>query len=147
MNAFDAGDLLDAEHAFMACLMRKPGRTDHVADGVEAGDAGAAPFVDDDMALVDLDALLLETEPLDIAGDADGEDDAVDVSSPVSPGFARRAVTLSSWRVSPSTVVPVWMVMPCLAKALRASAEISASSAGRMRSSISTTVTSAPSVR
>ena len=132
----------------MACLMRKPGRTDHVADGVEAGDAGAAPFVDDDMAFVDLDALLLEAEPLDIAGDADGEDDAVDGEFTGQPGLrqARRDAVVMA-RSRPSTVVPVWMVMPCLAKDLRASAEISASSAGRMRSSISTTVTSAPSVR
>ena len=119
MNAFDAGDLLHAQHALVACLMREPGRTDHIADSIEAGDAGAAPFVDDDMALVDLDALRLETEPFDIAGDADGEDDAVDCElSRSAPRLRQRAVTLSSWRVSPSTVVPVWMVDALLGEGL-----------------------------
>ena len=49
--------------------------------------------------------------------------------------------------VSPATVAPVRTFMPCFSTALRTKAEISASSTGRMRSSISTTVTSAPSVR
>ena len=78
MDAVDAGDLLHAEHALVACLVREPWRPDHVADGVEAGHAGAAPFVDDDMALARSSTpCCFEPEPFDIAGDADGEDDAI----------------------------------------------------------------------
>src|SRR6185437_12025789 len=77
MDALQPGDLLHANNALVACLVREPRRTHHVADGVKSGRSGAAPFVDDDVALLDADALLLEPDPLDIAGDADGENDAV----------------------------------------------------------------------
>jgi hypothetical protein len=97
------------------------------------------------MALRDFDPLLLEPETLDIAGDADGEDERSTVARP--SGRLRVAVTLSPWCAKCSTAVLVWMVIPCLAKALYASEEIFVSSEGSMRSSISTTVTSAPSVR
>ena len=43
------------------------------------------------------------------------------------------------------TFAPSTKVMPCRANCLRAKAEISSSSTGRMRSSASTTVTFAPS--
>src|SRR5262252_956438 len=59
MHAFNAGDLLDADDALMACLVREPGRPDHVADSVEAWRASAAPFVDGDMALLDFNSLVL----------------------------------------------------------------------------------------
>ena len=97
--------------------------------------------------LFDLDALLLEAEPLDIAGDADGEDDAVDGEFPVSPGFARRAVMLSSSAVQALHRRPGVDGHALLGEGLACERGVSASSAGRMRSSISTTVTSAPRAR
>ena len=72
------GDLLDADHALMARLVGQPGRAGEVADGVDAGLAGAAPVVGHDMGLLDLHLGAFEADILDIADDADGEDDAVD---------------------------------------------------------------------
>ena len=57
------------------------------------------------------------------------------------------AVTLSAFLSSFVTLAPVMILMPCFSNALRANAEISASSTGRICGSTSTTVTSAPSVR
>ena len=78
MHAFHAGDALGDDHAFMHRLVREPGRADEIADGPEAGHARLAPLVDDDMGLLDLHARCLETDILDIADDADGENDAID---------------------------------------------------------------------
>ena len=78
MNALHAGDALGDDHAFMHRLVREPGRADEIADRPDAGDAGLAPFVDDDMGAVDLDAGGFEADILDIADDADGEDHAID---------------------------------------------------------------------
>src|SRR5690348_9671905 len=78
MHAFHARDLLRDDHAFMHALMREPWRADEIADGPDAGNAGGAPYVDDDMRLLDLDAGLLVAVVLHIADDADGQDDAVD---------------------------------------------------------------------
>jgi hypothetical protein len=75
MHALDARDLLDAEHALVACLMREPGGSCHVADRIDAGSCRAIPFIDDDVTFLDLDSLF-KPKPLDIAGDADCEDDA-----------------------------------------------------------------------
>src|SRR5262245_40924677 len=72
MHAVHAGDLFDTDDAFVARFMREPGRPGDIADGVETRRPGAAPFVDRDVTLVDFDAERLESEPLDIAGDADG---------------------------------------------------------------------------
>ena len=77
MEAVDAGNFFHADNALVACLMREPGRSDHVADGVEARHAGTAPFVDHDVAFVDLHPERLQPEPFDITDDADGEDDAL----------------------------------------------------------------------
>ena len=77
MDAFDTGQMFDRDDAFMAGLMGEPGRPGHVADGVNAGLAGFTPFVDLDMTPVDLDPGAFEAKILDIAGDADGEDDAI----------------------------------------------------------------------
>ncbi len=77
MHAIDAGDRLDTDDALMAGFMREPGRPGDVADGVKAGRSGAAIFIDHDVAVVDAHALLLQPEPFDIAGDADGEDHAL----------------------------------------------------------------------
>ncbi len=57
------------------------------------------------------------------------------------------AVTLSAFLSSFTTLAPVRILMPCFSNALRAKAAISASSAGRICGSTSTTVTSAPKVR
>ncbi len=56
------------------------------------------------------------------------------------------AVTDALVFFSPVTLAPVMMVMPWLSNRLWASAAISASSTGRIRSNTSTTVTLAPSV-
>ena len=72
------GDLLDAQHALVAGLVGEPGRAGDVADGVDAGLAGAAPLVDHDVAALDLHAGALEAEILGVAGDADGHDHALD---------------------------------------------------------------------
>ena len=57
------------------------------------------------------------------------------------------AVTLSLPFFRPPTVAPVRIFMPCFSKARLAKAETSSSSTGRMRSTTSATVTSAPMVR
>ena len=64
-------------------LVGEPWRPHHVADGVDAGCARAVPFVYDDMPALDLNAVLFEAQAFDVAGDADGEDDAagLDVQS------------------------------------------------------------------
>ena len=58
----------------MLGLVREHGRPGDVADGIEAGDVGAADAVGDDEALLELDAQRLEAEPVDVADDADGGD-------------------------------------------------------------------------
>ena len=63
------------------------------------------------------------------------------------PPIATVTVTLSAPFCTPVTVAPVRIFMPCFSNALRAKAEISASSTGSTRSITSTTVTSAPMVR
>ena len=78
MHALEPGDALDADHALVAGLVREPGRADQIADGIDARLAGGAPLVDHDMGLLDLHLGAFEAEILDIADDADGEDDAVD---------------------------------------------------------------------
>ncbi len=61
----------------MAGLVREPGRAGQVANGIEAGHAGAPEAVDFHMRLLDLDAELFQAKPLHIADNADGEDHAV----------------------------------------------------------------------
>ena len=62
----------------------------------------------------------------------------------VLPPASIVAVTLSAALATDFTVAAVMIVMPCFSNALWAKAEISASSTGRMRSIVSTTVTLAP---
>src|SRR5581483_945686 len=88
VHALQPGDALDAGHALVARLVGQPGRPDHVADGVEARHPRLAPVVDDDVRLLDLHARLLKAQVLDVADDADGEDDAV------NGDFARPAAGL-----------------------------------------------------
>ena len=57
------------------------------------------------------------------------------------------AVTLSDFLSSLVTLAPVKILMPCFSNCLRANAEISASSTGKICGSTSTTVTSAPNAR
>jgi hypothetical protein len=57
------------------------------------------------------------------------------------------AVTLLAPLFRLETVAPVRIFMPCFSKARLAKAETSSSSTGRMRSTTSQTVTSAPIVR
>ena len=79
MHIVLARDLLDADDALMACLMREPGRARHIADGVDAGCGRAAKFVDDDVRFLDFHALLFQAQSFDIAHDADGKDDAAEL--------------------------------------------------------------------
>jgi hypothetical protein len=60
VDAVNARNLLDADDAFMAGLVREPRRTDHVADGAKSGRSGAAPLIDDDVTFLHADPLLLE---------------------------------------------------------------------------------------
>lgn len=76
-GAGEAGDVLDGGDAFVAGLVRQPGWPDDIADGVEARDVGGPVGVDDDVAPVDLHAQVLQTETLDIALDADGDNGAL----------------------------------------------------------------------
>src|SRR4051794_2635255 len=78
VDVVDPGDLLDADHAFVARLVRQPGRADDIADRVHAGVAGAQPFVDDDMAALALAPGAFAADPLDIADNPDRQDDALD---------------------------------------------------------------------
>src|SRR5262249_58083721 len=72
-----AGDPLDADDALMARLVGEPGRADDIADGIDPGLVGLQPLIDQDMGLLDPHLGALEAEILDIADDADGEDDAL----------------------------------------------------------------------
>ncbi len=140
------GDQLGHHHALVAGLVRQPGRAGDVADGIEPLDAGAAERVGHHMAAVDLDARLLQPQPLDIADDADGRNDGVELLR------GRSCRPVSIWAVTPLpglrssflTLAFSRMVMPCLTNCFLAKALISASSTGRMRSITSTTVVLAP---
>ena len=78
MDILLAGDLLDADHAFMAGLVRQPGRTGQVADGIDAGLGSAAVLVGHHMGLLDLHLGGLKSDVFHIADDADREDHALD---------------------------------------------------------------------
>ena len=85
------GDILNANHAFMAGFMRKPGRAGDVADGIHAGLAGLAKAIHDDMGAVDLHLGAFKADILDIADDADRGDDPVDRDFlRLAAGFDRR---------------------------------------------------------
>jgi hypothetical protein len=57
--------------------VRQPRRADEVADPVDAGFAGAQPFVDGDMAPFDGDTGVFKPDVFDIADNPDGKDDTV----------------------------------------------------------------------
>ncbi|PAV92830.1 hypothetical protein WR25_24902 [Diploscapter pachys] len=69
-----AGDLLDADDAFVARLMRQPGRAGDVADRVDALDVRPAVAVDLDVAALRLDAQRLQPDILGVRHDADRDD-------------------------------------------------------------------------
>src|SRR5207244_1689411 len=77
MDVVDPGNPLDADHPFVARLVRQPGWADEITDGIDPGLAGAQPFVDDDMGAVDDDGGVFQTDVFDIADNADGEDRAL----------------------------------------------------------------------
>jgi hypothetical protein len=78
VHVVDPGDPLDSDDTFVHCLVRQTRRADEVADRVDAGFAGAQPFVDDDVGFLYGDAGVFEPDAFDIADDADREDDALD---------------------------------------------------------------------
>src|SRR4029078_7506740 len=55
VDIVQASDLLDTDHAFAAGCVREPGRSDHIADGVDAGLMRLAPVINDDAAFLDFD--------------------------------------------------------------------------------------------
>ncbi len=73
-TSLTAGDVLDADHPLVHRLVRQPRRPDDVADRIDPRLAGAQPFVDHDMAALDLHAGAVEAQLLDIADDADRQD-------------------------------------------------------------------------
>src|SRR5688572_22223079 len=77
VHALHAGDALGDDDALMHRFVRKPWRADEIADCPHAWHAGLAPCVHHDMRLLDLHARLWEADILDVADDADREDDAV----------------------------------------------------------------------
>jgi hypothetical protein len=102
VHALHAGDLLDADHALVAGLVREPGRAGQIADGIDARLAGRAVAVGHDMRALDLHLGALEADILDIADDADGRDHAVGGDLLVLPPASTVAVTLSAPFLSPS---------------------------------------------
>src|SRR5580704_13713601 len=77
MHVVLAGDLLDADNALMAGLVRKPWRACKVADGIHARFAGAAVFVDHHVPAIDLHAGAFKAEIFHVANDTDGRDHAI----------------------------------------------------------------------
>src|SRR5258708_3093560 len=66
--------MLHAVDAFVAGLVRQPGRTRHVADGVEARHARTTMVIHDYVGLLDLHAYGFQAEVLAVAAAADGPD-------------------------------------------------------------------------
>ena len=67
-------DRLDGDDAFVARLVREPGRSGHVADRPDARHIGAAHRIGVDEALGGLHAELLEPDILGVGNDADRDD-------------------------------------------------------------------------
>ncbi len=77
MHVRQAGDLLDADDAFMLGLVGEHRRAGDVADRIDARDVGLAVAVDDDAAAIGLHAERFKAEIFDIALHADGGDHPV----------------------------------------------------------------------
>ena len=72
------GGVLDGDDALVGRLVGERGAGDEVADRVDALDRRAQRAVDvDQAAVVELDARLLEPEPLDVGPAAGGDDEVV----------------------------------------------------------------------
>ncbi len=110
MHALHARDAFGDDDAFVHRLVREPGRPGEIADRPNTGDAGFAPWVDDDMGPVDLYARRFEPDILDIADNAHGEDNAVhrDRLKSCRPWSLSVAVTLSAPFSNLVTEVPVF---------------------------------------
>src|SRR5258705_5503551 len=74
----EALDGFDADDAFMLRFVCEQGWTRNVANGVDAGNIGAAISVDHDRAAVDLDAKPFETKTFHTSNEADRGNDAID---------------------------------------------------------------------
>ena len=75
-----AGDVLGGGHAFMDGGVRELVATDQVADGVDALDTGAHPFVDlDETLLAELEPDVRQTDAVAARRPADGDQELVDL--------------------------------------------------------------------
>ncbi len=148
VHVVEPGDLLDADHALVARLVREPGRAAEIADGVDAGLAGAADTRRSRHAS-SRRGILVPSSPRfsTLPTMPTAEITRSTVISCVLPPASIVAVTLSAFFFSPFTAAPVMSFIFCFSNAFLAKALISSSSTGRMRSSTSTTVTSAPMLR
>ena len=70
MNVFDTGNLLNADHPLMFCLVRQHGGTSHIADGINAWHVCAAILIDHNAAAVGFHTQSLQTKILNIADHA-----------------------------------------------------------------------------
>ena len=61
MQAFDARNFLNTDDPFMRGFVGEPWRAGEIANGIDPGHAGLAPFIDSHMAAIDFDACLLQT--------------------------------------------------------------------------------------
>jgi hypothetical protein len=86
--------------------------------------------IDDDGAAFDLDAELLQPEPLDVTTPTAEMTRSTSSVWVLPLPSSMVATTLSLFLSSLVTLVPVRILMPCLSKLLRANAETSASSTG-----------------
>ncbi len=77
VDAFHAGDLLHADHAFMLGLVRQHGRTGHIADRIQAVHIGASIAVDHHTAPIGLHAEILKAQIFYIALNAHRRDQAI----------------------------------------------------------------------
>jgi len=97
VHLVDPGDPLDADHSFVARLVRQPGWSDQIADRIDTGLPGAQPFIDDDMGPFDDDTGVLKANILDVADDANSEDDPLDLQlAPLPSPFDARRDTIAA---------------------------------------------------
>ena len=80
-------DRFDADNALVLGLVRKQRRPGDVADGVDARHTGAVERIDHDGPTLGFHADLFKAEILDVADNADGGDDALDIER-LCPTFA-----------------------------------------------------------
>src|SRR5258708_38787679 len=78
MDAFYARNALDNSDTLVHRLVGEPGRTDKIADRVNAGGAGLSAFVDDAMRPVAFDPRTFKAQVFDVAHNADRKDNAID---------------------------------------------------------------------